>query len=60
MLAMGRKIAVSLLATSILLCASWGHAMVPEPYEELLAMLADKYRVDIVGRNVETRDSGNL
>ena len=57
---MERKIAISLLATSILLCASWGHAMVAEPYEELLAMLADKYRVDIVERKVETRDSGNL
>ena len=60
MLEMERKIALSFLATLILLCASWGHAMVAEPYEELLAMLADKYRVDIAGRNVETRDSGNL
>ena len=57
---MERKIALRLLATLIMLCASWGHAMVPEPYEELLAMLADKYRVDVVARNVETRDSGNL
>ena len=57
---MERKIAISLLATSILLCARWGHAMIAEPYEKLLAMLADKYRVDIVGRNVETRDSGNI
>ena len=58
MLATERKIALTFLATSILLCARRGHAMVPRPYEDFLAMLANKYRDDIVERNVETMDSG--
>ena len=53
--AMERKMVFFLLATSILLCATRGHAMVPQPYEELLANLADKFGEVMVERNVETR-----
>ena len=60
MLAMERKIALTFLVTSIMFCARRGHAMVPESYEDLLAMLANKYRDDMVERNVETRDLGDL
>ena len=55
MLAMEQKMFFFLFATSILLCARRGHAMVPQPYEELLAKLADKYGYEMAERNVETR-----
>ena len=60
MLAMERKIVFFLLATSVLLCAKRGHAMVPKPYEELFAMLEDKYEDEMVQGSVEARNSGNF
>lgn len=55
MLTMEQKIFFFLVASAILLCARRGHAMVPEPYEELLAKLADKYEEELVERNMERR-----
>ena len=60
MLAMERKIVFFLLATSVLLCAKRGHALVPKPHEELFAKLADKYEDEMVLENVEARNSGNF
>ena len=55
MLTMEQKIFFFLVASVILLCARRGHAMVPQPYEELLAKLADKYGEELVERNMERR-----
>ena len=55
MLAMEQKMLFFLFATSILLCARRGHAMVSQPYEELFAKLAFKYGDEMAERNVETR-----
>ena len=57
---MERKIVFFLLATSVLLCAKRGHAMVPKPHEELLAKFANRYGDEMILGNVEARNSGNF
>ena len=60
MLKMERKIGFFVLATSILLCARRGNAFVPQPYEELLSNLADKYGESMDERNLNTRGSSGM
>ena len=60
MLRMEWKIVFLVFATSFLLCARRGNAFVPQPNQELLSNLADKYGEAMAERNVNTRGSSGI